>query len=124
MGTYKILLEMLGREQREICRFFALWEILPRDPKPSEELYHLALEMALESRSARQTIKILEEMLEARVFPSPQLAEKLAIAGRTTIQIHHIVGKFVNLNRKLREKDARRNTDLILTHVDERNLRL
>jgi hypothetical protein len=43
--------------------------------------------MALLSRSSQQTCAVLEQMYSATVFPTPQLAERLAKAGRHVIQI-------------------------------------
>merc|ERR1712176_1358393 len=97
--TYRQLLEMLGRDIGDVGRFFALWEAVPKEPKPADELYHLALEMALETRSAKRTCAVLEELYDARVLPTPQLTERLADTGRNVIQIHHLVGKFVALNK-------------------------
>lgn len=122
--TYRQLCEMLGHELKDVGRFFALWEVLPRNPQPPDDLYQLALEMALESRSARRTCAVLEEFHVARVFPSPQLTDRLAKAGRHVVQIHHMVGKLVALNRDLKADRARRETALLQTHMDERDLEL
>lgn len=118
--TWVSLLTMLGKDMKDVARFFALWEILPRDPKPSDELYQLALEMALDSRSAKRTVSMMQEMYEAQVFPSPQLTERLAQAGRHVIQIHELVGKLISLNKTMRMTTARRENELLQTHIDER----
>ena len=57
-----------------------------------DAVYHLALEVALESKTARKTCLVLEEMYDAVVFPTPQLTEQLAVAGRNVIQIHMLRG--------------------------------
>ena len=80
--TWEHLLRMLG--ERDIGRFFTLWNSVPK-PLP-EELYQVALDVALRSRSSQQTCAILEEMYTVPVFPSPQLTERLARAGRHIIQ--------------------------------------
>ncbi len=85
--TWEVLLRMFGEDLKDVGRFFLLWGTIPKDPPLPEELYHLALEMALLSRSSQQTCVVLEEMYSATVFPTPQLAERLAKAGRHVIQI-------------------------------------
>eukprot|EP00747_Dinoflagellata_sp_TGD_P224441 gnl/TRDRNA2_/TRDRNA2_96870_c1_seq1.p1 gnl/TRDRNA2_/TRDRNA2_96870_c1~~gnl/TRDRNA2_/TRDRNA2_96870_c1_seq1.p1 ORF type:complete len:619 (-),score=115.05 gnl/TRDRNA2_/TRDRNA2_96870_c1_seq1:121-1707(-) len=122
--TWGQLLEMLARDSKDVGRFFALWDGLPQETSRPPDLYHLALEMALESRSARRTCTVLESMYEARVFPTPQLTERLAKAGRHVIQIHMLIGKFIDLNRQAKSDEARRETALIQTHIDERELEL
>mmetsp|Transcript_58774 Transcript_58774/g.190294 ORF Transcript_58774/g.190294 Transcript_58774/m.190294 type:complete len:907 (+) Transcript_58774:98-2818(+) len=122
--TYASLLEMLGKDLQDVGRFFALWESLPKDPKPADELYHLALEMALETRSSKRTVALLEELYAAQVFPSPQLTERLARAGRHVIQIHEMVGKLIALNKSMRVSTARRENELLQTHIDERQIEL
>lgn len=59
-------------------------------------------------------------MYSATVFPTPQLAERLAKAGRHVIQIHQQMGKFITLNRDLKVVAAKRDTALLQTHMDER----
>jgi len=122
--TYRQLLEMLGRDLKDIGRFFALWDALPREPPPSTALMHLALEMAMESRSARRTCTVLEEMYAAEVYPSPQLTDRLAKVGRRVIQIHLLVGKFIALNRDSKAAAAQRETALLQAHMDEREVEL
>jgi len=122
--TYLTLLEMLGRDMKDIGRFFALWDALPKTPQPSADLYNLALEVALESRSSRRTCVVLEEMLEASVFPTPQLTERLAQVGRHVIQIHSLVAKLIAVNKSTRVASAKRENALLQTHVDERELEL
>ena len=85
--TWELLLRMFGEDLKDVGRFFLLWDTIPKDPKLPDELYHLALEMALVSRSSQQTCAVLEQMYAATVFPTPQLAERLAKAGRHVIQI-------------------------------------
>ncbi|CAE7681431.1 unnamed protein product [Symbiodinium sp. CCMP2592] len=115
--TWEHLLRMLG--ERDIGRFFTLWNTVPK-PLP-EELYHLALDVALRSRSSQQTCAVLEEMYTVPVFPSPQLTERLARAGRHIVQIHHQIGKFIALNRDVKVASAKRETALLQTHMDERD---
>merc|ERR1712039_122991 len=99
-------------------------EALPKSPQPPADLYNLALEVALESRSSRRTCIVLEEMLEASVFPTPQLTERLAQVGRHVIQIHGLVAKLIALNKSTRVVSAKRETTLLQTHMDERELEL
>lgn len=123
-ATYTQLLNLLGRDMKDVGRFFALWEVLPKDPRLPDELYHLALEMAMETRSAKRTCAMLEEMYDARVFPTPQLADRLAKVGRHVIQIHELVGKFVALNRDEKLDSIQRDAALLQTRMDEREVEL
>eukprot|EP00933_Yihiella_yeosuensis_P016042 TRINITY_DN13850_c1_g1_i1.p1 TRINITY_DN13850_c1_g1~~TRINITY_DN13850_c1_g1_i1.p1 ORF type:complete len:539 (-),score=113.12 TRINITY_DN13850_c1_g1_i1:123-1640(-) len=118
--TWEHLLDMLGRDLKDVGRFFALWEAMPKEPQPPDELYHLALDVALQSRSSHRTCKVLDEMYAVAVFPTPQLTERLARAGRHVIQIHHQIAKFVALNRDLKVSQVKRETALLQTHMDER----
>lgn len=118
--TWDLLLRMFGEDLKDVGRFFLLWETVPKDPRLPDELYHLALEMALLSRSSQKTCAVLEQMYSATVFPTPQLAERLAKAGRHVIQIHQQMGKFITLNRDLKVVAAKRDTALLQTHMDER----
>lgn len=92
VDTWHCLLRMFG-DRQDVGRFFVLWDAVPEHIEKSEQLYHLALEMALQSRSAQQTCVILEQMLKVSVFPSPQLAERLAKAGRNVIQSLGVLGR-------------------------------
>lgn len=118
--TWDLLLRMFGEDLKDVGRFFLLWETVPKDPRLPDELYHLALEVALLSRSSQQTCAVLEQMYSATVFPTPQLAERLAKAGRHVIQIHQQMGKFIDLNRDLKVIATKRDTALLQTHMDER----
>ena len=124
VDTWHCLLRMFG-DRKDVGRFFLLWDAVPEHIEKSEQLYHLALEMALQSRSAQQTCVILEQMLVVSVFPSPQLAERLAKAGRNVIQslgfrrggflgpiprIHQLIGKFIALNKDAKIAEAKRET--------------
>merc|ERR1712039_846904 len=102
----------------------ALWDALPKSPALSADLYNIALEVALESRSSRRTCVVLEEMLEAAVFPTPQLTERLAQLGRHVVQIHGLVAKLIALNKSVKVTSAKRDTALLQTHLDERELEL
>lgn len=118
--TYGCLLDMFGKS-KDVGRFFALWENVPhRTP----ELYHIALEMALDSRSAKRTCSVLEAMLTAQVFPTPQLTDRLAVTGRNIIQIHLLVARMIEMNKDLRASTARRDSALLQTRIDERELEL
>jgi len=124
LQTYRQLLEMLGRDLKDVGRFFSLWEVAPREPQLPADLYNLALEMALESRSARRTCAVLEEFLAARVYPSPQMATRLAKAGRHVVQIHLLVGRLLTMNREDKVVEVKRTTALLQTHMDEREAEL
>lgn len=122
--TWEHLLTMFAKDLKDVGRFFTLWGAIPKDPQPPDELYHLALDMALHSRSSRRTCAVLEEMHAAAVFPTPQLTERLAKAGRHVIQIHHLISKFITLNQQLKVSQAKRETGLLQTHMDEREVLL
>merc|ERR1712151_1439531 len=47
-----------------------------------------------------------------------------AEAGRNVIQIHHLVGKFVALNKSMKVAEAKRETALLQTRIDEREIEL
>ncbi|CAK0824371.1 unnamed protein product [Prorocentrum cordatum] len=123
-ATYRHLLEMLGRDLQDTGRFFALWERLPGKPEVPNDLYHLALEVALETRSAKRTCAVLEEMLSSKVFPTPQLTDRLAKVGRHVTQVHLLVARFVSLNKTAKVAEAKREKELLQTHMDERELEL
>merc|ERR1712166_147948 len=110
---------------KDVGRFFVLWDMVPKTDlasRPSEEMYHLALDMAIQAKSAKLTCAVLEEFITARVLPSPDLAEKLAKAGRHVTQIHLLVGRLVTMNRETIKLDAERETAMLQTRMDEREL--
>lgn len=119
--THQQLLEMLGCELKDVGRFFALWDVIPKTPKPADKLYHLALEMAMESRSAKKTVEIMEELYAAEVMPTPQLTERLAKTARHVAQIHLLVGKFLALNKTLKLQAIKRETARLQSRMDERD---
>ena len=106
--TWTQLLRMFGDDLKDVGRFFLLWDT-PKDIALPDELYHLALEMALQSRSSQQTCAILEQMYAVSVFPTPHLAERLAKAGRHVIQmlgkqrkcIYHIARTHVHISNRI-----------------------
>eukprot|EP00928_Gymnodinium_smaydae_P030010 TRINITY_DN22431_c0_g1_i1.p1 TRINITY_DN22431_c0_g1~~TRINITY_DN22431_c0_g1_i1.p1 ORF type:complete len:932 (-),score=247.40 TRINITY_DN22431_c0_g1_i1:150-2945(-) len=121
--TYRQLLEMFGQDLRDPGRFFALWEAVPREPeRPADELYHLALEVALTTGSAKKTCDVLEEFCAAKVFPTPQLADRLAKIGRHVTQIHLLVARLISANRESRVEVAKREAALIEANIQEREL--
>eukprot|EP00923_Selenidium_pygospionis_P033152 GHVN01058218.1.p2 GENE.GHVN01058218.1~~GHVN01058218.1.p2 ORF type:complete len:248 (+),score=43.45 GHVN01058218.1:1109-1852(+) len=90
--TFKPLLEMFGKDLKDPGRFSVIWRQMVDDwgVVPSSPLVHLALDVALLSRSPKQTLAVLKEMQSMKIFPSPDQAEKLAsvAGGVPTIRQH------------------------------------
>jgi len=124
--TYRILLEMLGRDMKDVGRFFALWQhmVTHTNIRPAPELHHLALQVAMDSRSAQRTVSVMEDMLAAKVFPTVDLIDRLAKVGRTVLEIHQLVGQFIDLNKEVTYRRAKRETDLVKLQIEEQQLRL
>lgn len=120
--TYAILLEMLANSSK----FFILWDdCLKKGVKRiPDRLFHLALDAAMDSKSSKRTVAVLEAMLERRISPLPDAAGKLAVVGRNIVQIHQVVGKLVALNRDARHLKTVRDNTLIRLDIEEHRARL
>jgi len=121
--TYGYLLDMF-HELRDFGRYFAIWDLMLEKYTPVPEMYHTALSMAIMSQSANKTCTILERMIDAHVFPTPELASRLAKVGRQVLEIHRLIGKFIDLHKDHTTESAKRTQALLQAHVDERNLLL
>eukprot|EP00397_Hematodinium_sp_SG-2012_P007329 GEMP01007373.1.p1 GENE.GEMP01007373.1~~GEMP01007373.1.p1 ORF type:complete len:811 (-),score=251.37 GEMP01007373.1:1107-3539(-) len=121
VATYGSLLEMF-HELKDFGRYFAIWDLMKHNHTPVEAMYHTALSMAMMSKSANKTCVVLDEMYDAAIFPSPDLASRLAKVARHVLEIHRIVGKFIELHKEKTTGEAKRTQALLQAHVDERNL--
>lgn len=88
-------------------------------------LFNRALEMALRTKSSKTTCQILSQMLATEcVFPHSKLAERLARVGRHVLEIHSLVGDFVNLHKKVTFSKISRDQSLMEADIAEYKLRL
>ena len=126
--TYGALLSMFGpRDMNDPGRFFALWDFMAdqrKDLKCTVYQHHMALDTALESRSASRTIKVLEQMKARRFFPTSRHAESLAKVGRKITEIHHLIAEFIDINREKTLERVKKESGMLQLEVDERALRL
>ncbi|EER14427.1 pentatricopeptide repeat-containing protein, putative [Perkinsus marinus ATCC 50983] len=79
--------------------------VVPDDPdrcpsQMSEEMLRLALDVAMNSKSSRATLAVLDDMYSRGVMPLPYQAGRLAKVGRKVVQLHHMIGKLVAKNRQ------------------------
>lgn len=116
---------MFAKDLKDVGRFFALWSYMRTHTtlRPSPGLLHLALETAIVSQSARQTLKILQEMYALKVFPTPQLAARLIRVGRDITAIHQMVHLFIQLEKKEVYDENRKTQQLLQTEIDEFELK-
>jgi pentatricopeptide repeat protein len=119
--TYDLLLELLGKRQ-EVGRFFALYE--QSKNMCSERIVHLALDLAMESRSSKQTVSVLEDMLNRKIRPLPAAAERLAIVGRQVVQIHQVVGRMVAQQRDETHERTTKEHALLALELEEHRTRI
>eukprot|EP00398_MALV-I-01_sp_L67-1_P000916 gene916-236_t len=126
--TYGALLSMFGpRDLNDPGRFFALWDFIGDQRKglrPTVYQHHMALDAALESRSASRTISVLEGMKDRRIFPTPRHAETLAKVGRKITEIHRLVAEFIDLNREKTLERVKKECGAVQIEMDEQALRL
>jgi hypothetical protein len=80
--------------------------------------------MAIESRSSKRTVSVLESMLDRRIFPLPAQAEKLAQVGRRIVQIHQVIGKLVAVQRDDTHDRMVKENALIQLNIEEYKTRL
>ena len=120
-ASYEILLEMFA-QKKDIGRFFALFDHVPG--KISDQMFHFALDMAIESRSSKRTVLVLERMLERGLRPLPAAAEKLAVAGRKIVQIHQVIGKMVAQQRDETHARTEKENALIALDIEEHKTRI
>jgi pentatricopeptide repeat protein len=121
--TYEILLEMFGMSvPSDPTRFFMIFDSHINELPP--RILHLALDVALESKSAKRTVFVLETMEKRHVFPLPQQAEKLAQVGRKIVQIHQSVGKLVALQKSITHDTMVRENAVVQLQIQEHEVRL
>jgi len=89
------------------------------------KVYNMALEMAISSKSSNRTCKVLNEMLElnGQVFPSPQIADRLAKVGRHVLEIHRLVQKFIDMNKLVTYNKVKKRQELLDAELQEYKLR-
>jgi pentatricopeptide repeat protein len=119
--TYEILLMEYGKRS-EVGKFFALFD--QTKSKISPDLFHVALDMAIESRSSKQTVAVLESMLERNIRPLPAASEKLAVVGRKIVQIHQVIGKMVAQNRDETHERTSKEHALLNLEIEEHRTRI
>eukprot|EP00921_Rhytidocystis_pertsovi_P009901 GHVQ01015867.1.p1 GENE.GHVQ01015867.1~~GHVQ01015867.1.p1 ORF type:complete len:1045 (-),score=131.46 GHVQ01015867.1:242-3211(-) len=124
--TFEALLQMLGKNLKDSGRFFALWEFMKANTliTVSPRMMHLALDTAMTSRSASRVVKVLQEMYEAKVYPTPQLTDRLARVGRQVTEIHALVGMFIKMQKEDTFHECRKQQSMIQSKIDEHELRL
>ncbi|SIO73901.1 PPR repeat family [Babesia microti strain RI] len=121
--TYEILLKFLGSELKEPGMFFNLWKLMrSKGVTPSHKLMCLALQVALMSGSSKMTLEVLREMYNLRIFPTPKLVTELYKRGKHIVEIHLAVKDLEELQRNLVQQRCKRETELLQSYVDERQL--
>ncbi|CEL94120.1 unnamed protein product [Vitrella brassicaformis CCMP3155] len=124
--TYFALLRTLGKDLKDPGRFFALWDYMRENSKvvPNQAMLHLALDTAMTSRSAARTVKVLQEMYQLKVYPTAQLTDRLAKVGRKITEIHRMVALFIKLQKEDVWTKRKNETAVMLSKIDEHELRL
>ncbi|KAF8819978.1 pentatricopeptide repeat domain-containing protein [Cardiosporidium cionae] len=124
--TYFLLLKMFYGEQKDVGRFFTVWKYMRQTiaSSPSPAMLHLALEAAMESRSAALTVKIMKEMYEAKVYPTVALTERLVRVGQKITEIHELIGLFVKMEKEQVFEKTSKTQALLQAEMDEHELRL
>uniref|UniRef100_A0A3B0NA78 PPR repeat family/Pentatricopeptide repeat domain/PPR repeat, putative n=1 Tax=Theileria annulata TaxID=5874 RepID=A0A3B0NA78_THEAN len=117
--TYFILLRMVGPKMKDPGRFFTLWSQAKTKIEPQKTLLCMALDMAILSRSAKRTLEILNDMYNAKVFPTPALMKKLYESGKKITQIHLMINNLVTLQRKITYQEKLNESKILQTYVDE-----
>ena len=118
--TYEILLEQFAKVN-DIGRFFALYD---QQQSLSDKMYHLALDLAIESRSSKRTVSVLEHMLARNIRPLPKAAERLAVVGRQIVQIHQVVGRMVAQQRDDTHEQTQKDHSLLNLELEEHKTRI
>ncbi|EAN33102.1 PPR repeat family protein [Theileria parva strain Muguga] len=117
--TYFILLRMVGPKMKDPGRFFTLWSQAKTQIEPKKTLLCMALDMAILSRSAKRTLEILNDMHNAKVFPTPALMKRLYESGKKITQIHLMINNLVTLQRKMTYQEKLNDSKILQTYVDE-----
>ena len=126
-SSYEILLEVFAGQQGkcDVGRFFALWDFCTeKQISLSPRMFHLALDVALQSMSSIQTVKVLEGMLGRGLRPLPAAAERLAVVGRKIVQIHQVIGRMVAEQRDSVHEATAKDSALLQLDLDEHRMRL
>lgn len=119
--TYAEILKILG-EKNDLGRFFELFEFAKKTV--DENIFHLALDLAMESRSSKRTVSVLEDMLQRNIRPLPAAAERLAVLGRQIVQIHQVVGKMVAQQRDETHEQTTKKHAVLDLELEEHRTRL
>ena len=120
--TFEIFLQLFAN-QNNTHKFFQVFDDLCQK-KVDSRYMHLALDMAMESKSSKRTLAVLERMLESGVPPLPETAARLAKVARGIVQIHQVVGKFVALGRETVHTKTATTQQLIELDIEEHRTRL
>lgn len=120
---------MFALDLKDPGRFFALWDFLKSEERQcvvtkTAGMLQLALNTAIESQSATRTIGVLREMFEAKVYPSPQAAGRLAAVAREVPEVHELMRNLVALQQHEVYRHSRREQQLLQTRLDEHELRV
>ncbi|OEH77421.1 PPR repeat-containing protein [Cyclospora cayetanensis] len=127
--TYAILLRMFAKDLKDPGRFFALWDFLRKENSSDSSgsvsfpsLLRLALNTAMDSQSASRTIEVLRDMYSHKVYPTPQLAARLAAVGREVVEIHELVNNLLRLQQHEVYERSRKEQMILQTQLDQHDL--
>lgn len=122
---------MFAVDLKDPGRFFALWDFLSKEennnntnPTCSRSLLLLALNTAIDSQSVHRTLSILREMYNHAVFPTPQLAARLAAVARDITEVHELMHLFVRLQQHRVYAQKQKDQMMLQTRIDEHELQV
>lgn len=123
-ATYEILLSAYAKT--DVGKFFALFEHCATTVGQGlrEGVFHEALDVAMETRSSRRVVAVLEAMLARGFRPVPAAAAKLAVVGRQVAQIHQVVGRMVAQQRQETHERAEQEASLLALEIEEHRTRI
>ncbi|KAK1939545.1 pentatricopeptide repeat domain containing protein [Babesia divergens] len=120
--TYCIILRIIGTHLRDPGRFFTIWDNVRTLLNPDAKLFHMALDMSICSNSAKRTISIMEEMYTSKVFPTPELTARLYKKARRVPQIHTVISKMINLEKRLTCDRSKKEPATLQSYIEEYKL--
>lgn len=93
------------------------------DVRLTPYLLHLALDTAMDSKSASKVLNVLQQMEASQVWPTVRLTERLSKVGRYIPEVHEAVIRLIHIDRNNALAEVTRRDQLVKAQTEEHALR-
>lgn len=123
-SVFSVFRRMFMRQSKDLGRFFALWDFLRKESAMTltPQMYHLALQAAIDANSSKRTVQVLQCMYNAKVYPTPQLAAALSRVAREVTEVHKQLTLLLQQQQHEVYERSRQRQQLLQTRIDEHQL--